>query len=98
MVVDPVYPRVNCCARRSFRRGSLRTRAGKGFGGGVGGDGGDRCKSCWLLVSCGDGSGSKGFSRRKGFHGSIFLEPLLPQHVSWEVFFTDRNEQRPAPQ
>ena len=43
----------------------------RGAGGGVGGGGGDRRRSRWLLVSCGDGSGSKKF--------------LPPKTVSWEL-------------
>ena len=39
----------------------------------------------------------KGFYHQKRFHGSIFLEPLPPQHPLGQVSFTDRHEQCPAP-
>ena len=82
VVMDPVDPRLDCCTRRSSRH--IRIRTGTGFGGWVGGGGGDARRSRrWLLVLCGDGSDSKTILPPKTVSWEHLFRPVATQHDSW---------------
>ena len=73
VVVDPVYPRQLLRPPQFPSQLAFAREQERGADGGVGGGGGDRRRSCWLLVSRGDGSGSKTF--------------LSPKTALWELLF-----------
>ena len=97
VVMDPVDPRLDRCARRSSlrRSHSHQSRYGAPV---VGLVGWWWWWWWWLLVLCVDGSDSKKRVPPKTVSWEHLFRPVATQHNSWEVLFTHRNELLHDPQ